>query len=338
MKQLKTAVVGLGFIGLSHVEGHLACDRLHLSALVDANAQLGRKYAEQYHVPWYASVEEMLEHTDVDLVDICVPTFLHESIILTCAAAGKHILCEKPITFTLESYERIVDAVERAGVRFMVAQVIRFWPEYVHLKEKLDQGSFGQIQMVSARRFSEAPGWSGWYLDPEKSGGGLFDLMLHDVDYIRWALGPVKRVFASGAQNQTGCWNFIQANLVFQSGVSAVVECCNNAYGGYPFTMELQILGERMLASYQMRAGHNIDSIASRSLVYYDRELGSQPQTLELYDGYAKEIAYFADCILEDRPCERVSVASSRETLELILMIRQSLESGQVVLPGGAAR
>lgn len=330
--QLKTAVVGAGFIGVTHIEAHLVAGNTQLVAVVDMNESLGSEVAARYGLAHYATLGELLRAMpEVQLIDVCVPTWLHEECVVSALEAGRHVLCEKPVTFSLESFRRMRAAAEKAGVQLMVAQVVRFWPEYERLQELKAQEAFGKIHMVHARRLCETPNWSPWYSDPEKSGGALYDLMLHDLDFVQYFLGEMDQVYASGVKSESGCWNHVQANIRFRCGASAVVEACNAAYGKFPFTMGLQVFGESMIADYTLQAGHNIDDIGSRALHTYTRDLPPVHEKVPDEDGYAAEIRYFADCILHNIPAERVSLESSEMTLKLVLAIKRSLETGEVI-------
>jgi len=327
MKKVKTAIVGLGFIGMSHLKGHLESPNIELRALVDVNKELGEKLSSRHNVRYYQTIDDLLQNEDVDMVDVCIPTWLHEDCIIKAAQKKKHVLCEKPLTFTLESFERIAKAVDDSNVRFMVAQVIRFWPEYVRIKELYNKGEFGPIKLASARRISEVPNWSSWYKDPNKSGGALFDLMLHDLDYFVYLFGEPKSVYAAGKQSETGCWDYVQANIRFENDINAAVESSNAAFGHFPFTMGFFLFGSDMIANYELKAGHNIDTIGKRDLFTYTESSGEVRQKVEEYDPYAFEINYFADCIINNKPCDIVSMESSRQTLKLALAVKKSLET-----------
>ena len=140
--KIKSAVVGLGFIGKTHIEGHVSSGSVELKALVDSNEALGKEVAEKYGVKHYRTIDELFAGQNIDMIDICLPTYLHEACILQAVSAGKHVLCEKPVTLTMESFQRIKEAVNLAGVKFMLAQVLRFWPEYERITELRDKRLF----------------------------------------------------------------------------------------------------------------------------------------------------------------------------------------------------
>ena len=166
-----------------------------------------------------------------------------------------HILCEKPVTLSLESLDRMLRAAEEAGVQFAVGQAVRFWPEYVRPRKLYDSGVLGTVKYARASRLSVHPAWSEWYRKPENSGGGLFDLHLHDIDYLCYIFGRVKQVYAVGRKNDVGCWNHVASSLTFENGVQATAEGIIEMPKGFPFTMELNVVGDEKAVCYRHARG-----------------------------------------------------------------------------------
>ena len=123
---LNIAIVGTGYIGLCHAAAAVASEKVRLVAVAERNETAGKDAAEKYGCKWYADTEEMLQKEDIDIVDICLPTFLHEEYALLAARYKKHILCEKPVALSAEAFDRMTAAANKAGVKMMVAQVCRF--------------------------------------------------------------------------------------------------------------------------------------------------------------------------------------------------------------------
>lgn len=330
---LKAGIIGTGFIGNAHAEAYQNMKDVHLAAIVDVNEETGQKAAEKHNAKYYKDAEEMLKSEDIDIVDICLPTFLHEQFVLLAAKYKKHVICEKPFTLTLESAQRMINATRQAGVKFMIAQVIRFWPEYSVVKDYFDEGKIGDLKMVYANRLAQHPNWTTWHKDPQKSGGGLFDLHLHDIDYMCYLFGKVESVYAMGWQSETGCWNHVMSNLKFKNGEFAVVEGAFDMTENYPFTMSFRAVGSEGAINYNFIAGFNLENVggATRNTVYFRN--GEEPDVLKIedYDAYQKELEYFADCIVSDKPIEVVSPEDSKDVLAVIQAIQKSLESGEVV-------
>ncbi|NLJ40087.1 MAG: Gfo/Idh/MocA family oxidoreductase [Clostridiales bacterium] len=330
---LKVGLIGSGFIGEDHAEAIAGSDKVELAAVVNRSEESGRKLADKYNCKYYQSAEEMLEKEDIDFIDICVATHVHEEMVLLGAKHKVHVLCEKPVTLTLESLDRMIDATEKAGVKFMVAQVIRFWPEYVKIKEMLDNGDFGRIKMVYANRLSQFPAWMGWNTDPNQSGGGLYDLHLHDIDVARFMFGEADSVYAVGYKNEDDCWNHVVTSLTFKNGVTCAIEGAYEMTDDFPFTMTYRVVGQDVTAEYNLGAGMNLEDPSSfrRALMRYETGKAPVKVPIDELNAYQLEIDYFADCIAEDKEPELVPIEESRDVIRIMLAIKESLETGKVI-------
>ena len=192
---MKVGIVGVGFMGATHAAGWAETDA-QIAGFVAETADEARPLAGQYGVKIYPNLAAMLDQ--VEVVDLCTPTHLHHEMVLQTAAAGKHILCEKPLALTVEKAREMLLACQKAGVRLLVAHVVRFFPEYALAKAAVDGGKIGKPGVIRLSRGSYRPKkpLGNWFLDEAKSGGILMDLMVHDFDYARWIAGEVETVFA----------------------------------------------------------------------------------------------------------------------------------------------
>lgn len=324
------AILGAGFIGKNHAQAINNIPNARLVAVVDINEEVGRQFADEFGCAYYNTPDEALQNEQIDIVDVCLPTFLHEEYVLWAAKNKLHVLCEKPFALSAESGRRMIDACRSAGVKLMVAQVVRWFSEYVYIHKRLDEGAVGNIIMVNAKRLAQHPNWSTWHRDPTKSGGGLYDLHIHDVDYLRSVFGPVDSVYAIGWKSPTGCWNHVISNFTFKNGVKASCEAGFEMPNEYPFTAGMRIVGDEGGLDYSFVAGFNIKDEASSSLVYYKKDQNRQEIRVDQYDPYQAEIEAFIDCIANntDSPVDN---EESYDVLRIVEAIKTSLESGQVV-------
>lgn len=329
---IKVALFGAGFVAKSHAAAYDSLPNAVLVAVFDADAGRAKLMAAEHGAREYVDAETLLAKEEVDMVDICLPTFLHEKFALLAILKGKHVLCEKPFALTMEAADTMIRKAKEAGVKLMVAQVIRFWPEYLEIGKRIACGNLGNIRMVYANRLAQHPNWGTWFDDPEKSGGGLFDLHLHDIDILRHWFGPVKTAYAVGDRTDAGCWDHVVSSLVFESGVKAVAEGAFRMSDGYPFTMTMRIVGTGGSIEFTYSAGFNLEKEgkASAKLVLYENGKPAEIVGVEAGDGYLNEIKYFIGCIEKGEEPLTVTAKESREVLGIILALRKSMETGEV--------
>lgn len=289
--------------------------------------------ADELHIPFNREVNNQLRGVSrMESLKLILPTFLHEQYVLLAAGHKKHVICEKPVTLSLESLDRMIAATKEAGVQFAVGQVVRFWPEYVRAKEMAETGKLGTIKYARASRLSEHPAWSEWYRRAENSGGGLFDLHLHDIDYLCYLFGKVKQVYAVGHKNSVGCWNHVATSLIFENGMEATAEGILEMPSGFPFTTELNVVGDKKAYCYHMGAGANLENIAAASrstTVYGDGK--AETLAIDPYDAYQKELEDFIGHIEAGTPITVITPADVRHVLSVIVAIRESLETQKTV-------
>ncbi len=192
---MRIGIAGTGFMGVTHAAGWAETPAT-IAGFVGGTPDSARPLAEQYTAKVYPTFEAML--ADVDVVDICTPTHLHHPQVLQAAAAGKHIVCEKPLARTLPAAREMIAACDAAGVKLLVAHVVRFFPEYAQARAAVANGDIGQPAVIRLTRgtFRPKKPVDNWFTDFGKSGGMMLDLMIHDFDYARWVGGEVETVFA----------------------------------------------------------------------------------------------------------------------------------------------
>jgi predicted dehydrogenase len=192
---MRVGIAGVGFMGSTHVAGWTET-KATIAGFTAASPQHAQPLAEQYGAQVYPNYEAML--ADVDVVDICTPTHLHHGMVLKAAEAGKDIICEKPLARTVAQGQEMMAACQSAGVKLLAAHVVRFFPEYAQAKTAVANGDIGQPAVIRLTRgtFRPKKATDNWFVDFEKSGGMMLDLMVHDFDYARWVAGEVESVFA----------------------------------------------------------------------------------------------------------------------------------------------
>ncbi len=187
---LTVGVVGAGGIAHPHLEAWR-----HLGARLLVHSQEGaQEVAARYGAEVAHDLDDLLSSADV--VDVCTPTNTHHDVVLRAAAAGRHVICEKPLSHRREEALAMIAACDAAGVQLHPGQVVRFFPEYATAKDLVAAGRVGAPAVLRLTRRGARPERS-WFADSAQSGGILVDQMIHDFDFARWLAGEVVQVFAS---------------------------------------------------------------------------------------------------------------------------------------------
>jgi predicted dehydrogenase len=249
---LRIGVLGAGFAGSMHAHSALEIDGVQVVAVAAETPEEAAPLAKECGARVEATAESLCKADDIDLVIVATPTYLHATHAIAAARAHKHVFCEKPLARNLADAEAMVRACEEAGVRLAVGHVVRFFPEYTRAKEMLDAGTLGRPAIVTMTRGNFAVGSArGWYLDPDKSGGVVLDLMLHDLDTVRWWFGEPSRVYAKRFTGSAGL-EYALATIRYEDRPIVQVEASWAEHAGFRTGFELR--GDRGMLVHDSRA------------------------------------------------------------------------------------
>jgi predicted dehydrogenase len=320
---MRIAMLGLGFMGGVHLRALRDVPGATLTAvfsnderqltgdLTATQGNLGRP-SERFdfsNVKLYRDLDAVLADYDIDAVDLCLPTFFHEDVALAALRAGKHVLVEKPMALDGTAARRIIAGAQRAGRILMCAQVLRFFPEYVALRDALP--ALGNVRGAFFRRRCAAPAWGGWLKDPDRSGGGVFDLLIHDVDMCLHLFGKPEAVSAVGHYDAAAGLDTLHGQLFYPFGV-VVVSGGWQHEGAYPFGMEYSVTMDGGTIEYNS---------AGRPPTLYTQTEQVLPLVREgqvARDGYTAEIEYFVECCRSGHQPERCPPQESALAVELM--------------------
>ncbi len=325
---IRLGIIGLGHIATTHLS---AAEQIPDAAIVAATrSSSGEGVLVRYpRLQIYDRPADLLHDRSIDGVIICVPTFLHEEFVIAAARAGKHILCEKPFALDVPSAERMLQVVRAEGVTLMIAQVLRFWPEYVRVRETIQSGRIGEVQTVSAWRLATYPPWGSWFRDPAKSGGCLLDLQVHDIDFVHWLLGPPEIVSARGLRSATGSWDHVVTTLGYATSL-AHIEASYLMPPGWPFRMGLRASGSTATIDYDWRVVGNIEERAAAERRVHLYEAGKAPfeVPVEKTDAYVEQLRYFARQVSLGLPPDLCPPEESLAVMRVMAACRESVEAG----------
>jgi len=336
-RPIKVGVVGLGFMGLTHINAYRKIAGVEVAAVCDAVRQpvngvlagVAGNVAGSDTVDLgsavcaYTKIEDLLADGSVDLVDLCLPTPLHVPQTLAALAAGKHVICEKPLARTSAESRRIVDAAAGASTFFMPAMCMRFWPGWAWLKDLKAAGTYGDILTARFRRVSAPPGWSrDTYFKGGDSGGALFDLHVHDTDFVQFLFGRPSAVFSTGVSRFSGATDHVVTQYMVPGGATVYSEGSWLLASG--FAMSYTVMFERATVDYDSARGEAALQVW---------EEGKAPQVIvpEGPDGYVGELQHLITAIRTGTAPSIVTAQDGLSAVEICEAEERSVQTGQVV-------
>ncbi|MBN1435465.1 MAG: Gfo/Idh/MocA family oxidoreductase [Sedimentisphaerales bacterium] len=321
-KPIKMVLAGAGFIGREHLKSAKGLELVEYVGIADPCEVAAKEASVQYNLPCFSDLSEAIASLKPDAVDVCVPTPYHLAQVEICAEHGVNVLCEKPMEITLDAARRMAQIAEDSGIRLMIAQVMRFWPEYRYVREASEDGRYGKIVSVDCKRLSSPPGWNSWLMDETKSGGAAIDLQIHDMDFVLQLLGTPRSLTAWG-RDQTGGVNALVTKLDYDNGIPVFLETSFLMPASYPFRMFFKVEFEE--ATFEM----DFWRPKGQRLKIYPVD-GDVKEVCVTDDAYCDEIDYFAKQLAAGKPFDAVPLDESIRALELCCA---SVESCRVHKP-----
>jgi len=326
---MKVGIVGVGFMGTTHASGWVDTPASIVGFTAETQLEAGA-LAKQYHAKVYPDLDSMLP--DVDVVDICSPTHLHHEMILKAAAAGKHIVCEKPLARTTQQAREVVIACKKAGVQLLVAHVVRFFPEYALAQSAIANGQIGKPAVLRLHRGSYRPKkpTGNWFLDEAKSGGILMDMMIHDYDYARWIAGDVETVSARRV-TEPHPDALVDYGLVILSHKSGAISHIAGSWAYPPptFITRFELAGDRGLIEFDSTSTAPINNLILRTGGSDAPDVGL-PSSPVSESPYTTQIKEFYAALADGKPA-CVSPTDGLASVQIAEAAIQSAQSGQPV-------
>jgi predicted dehydrogenase len=318
---MKIALLGYGFMGGAHLAALQRIDGVKVKSVssrtrpsADGPAR-GNLKLESVPLPhdviWSSDWEEILKDPEIDAVDICLPTDLHKEVILAALAAGKHVLCEKPMALSTEDCDTILTAANASDRVFMVGQVLRFMFPYRYAAGFVAEVGRDAVSRCVLQRSTGFPGWGGWLGNEQRSGGAILDLLSHDLDHVLNIFGGPETVSAISQ----GEVDTMLATISYGNGLSVQVE------GGWlasevPFS-----------AGFEIEAAGTVVSLRDGVLRRTDKDDTDQIVEVPQHDPYFDEIAYFVECCQRNVAPELCQPRESAEAVRLSNLLRASRDA-----------
>jgi predicted dehydrogenase len=332
---MNVAVAGLGFMGATHLKAWKQVSRARVTAVVSSDERkltgdltavggnLGGtvEVMDFSDIRKYRTLEEALSDPGVDAVDLCLPTDQHGTAAIAALRAGKHVLVEKPMAMDEAEADIILKEAGRTGRTLMVGQVLRFFPAYVALADTLPASP---VRSAVFRRRCGAPTWNRWLKDSSRSGGGAFDLLIHDVDYCISRWGIPEAVRASGHEDLARGIDIVHAELRYREA-GAVIVTGGWHPGAYPFSMGFTVVTDRSTLEWSSGEADLLEYVADEGDVGIRRLPDSDP--------FADELQYFTDCAVDGRKPEKCMPEQSAQAVALMRRIIESRNRNGEIIP-----
>ncbi|MBR5527444.1 MAG: Gfo/Idh/MocA family oxidoreductase [Clostridia bacterium] len=335
---IKAGIIGIGSMGRGHLNNYIKFMRenkgIELVAICDVDEKKFENYKADFNLEGvadgnfdfskfrcYTNVDEMLEkETELDMVSVIVPTYLHCEISCKCLEKGINVFCEKPMALNLEECERMITTAKKAGKRLMIGQCLRFWGEYNYLKECVETERFGKVIAAYFYRGGSTPLWSfgDWYHKKELGGGAIYDQHIHDVDMVNYLFGMPEKVCSTGINYYEGSnFDAVSTNYIYPDG--KVVNSQNDWCQACGFGAFYRVNFEKATLVYDNTGLHVADAsdrngkidLEYKGTSYKDVEVSKE-------SAYETEILYFADCIRNNKPVDFNTPEDSMSTIKLV--------------------
>ena len=341
-------IVGAGVIASTHAKAIAAIPAARLVAVTDVVPERARAFAERQSCQVEPDLGALLARADVDIVSVCVPSGLHAEVGIRVAAAGKHLVVEKPIDVTLAAADRLIDAVRSAGVVMTVISQHRFDPGLVALRRLLDEGALGRLVFGEAstkwyrtQGYYDSAAWRGtWELD----GGALMNQGIHYVDLLRWSMGPLAEVMAvcTTQTHQMETEDVALATLRFSSGAVGTIVASTAIFPGFAQRLEISgVQGTVVIENGEIvhRAfSAELPELGDRGSQVGTGPIGSAAAANASALGVASHAAQIADLMaaIDEGRQPLVTAESARDALEVVCAVYESAREGRVVVLSGA--
>lgn len=324
-RRIKVGVVGLG-IGRWHIESYLAIPEVKVSAICDIDAEKLKSIAVRYGImKTYTDYEELCQSDSIDAISICVPNYMHAPVAVCALENGKHILCEKPLSSSLDAGIKVLETAKRfPNLKAMVAMKFRFSKDVVYIKRMIENGGLGDIYYGSASYLKQPVGNSengGWLTKKEFSGGGtLIDNGIHVLDLVWWLMDCPKplRVFGSMRYDIYDVEELGLAVIEFENGIKVLLESV------WSVLLERETIRMRL-------CGSKCSATLWPFRISYEQNRQVVSETPDLTDFYSEnQFKHFINCIIDNKP-PIPTIQQGVEVLRIIDAIYRSADEGKPV-------
>ncbi len=322
MSKIKVGVIGVGSISHEHIQGYLSNEKVELYAFCDIDETTLKEAGEKYSVTrLFTDVDEMLKLAEIDAVSVCVWNSAHAPCTIKALEAGKHVLCEKPMSISEADAIKMKEAADRNNRLLMIGFVRRHGNDCKILKEFIETDYFGELYYTKAIYLRRNGNPGGWFGDKSRSGGGpLIDLGVHVIDLVWYLLDKPKPISVYGAtfkkllnrnhlKDKVGYLSKTAGEVVcdVEDIATALIRFDNGAVLSVEASFSLNTKSDS--GSIELFGTKGGARLAPELEMYtevnnYMADVNLKTETALSFDGlFRNEINHFVDCITENTPC-----------------------------------
>ncbi len=337
MNIVNFGIAGCGMISAFHAQALSNIAQARLVACCDAYFPSAERFAQKHNIRAFSTLEEMLGKGGVDAVCVCTPSGLHTPQALQVIRAGRHVVCEKPMSLTLKDADTLIAEADRAGVRAAVISQFRFTPAVLEVRRAVEEGALGKIVSGSLQmKYWRSPeyyaqaAWRGtWAMD---GGGALMNQGIHGVDVFRAIMGPVKslRGTARTIAHDIEVEDSAVATLEFESGALGTLEGSTACFPGYPRRVEICGTKGSVVLEEDTILRWDVDFPTELPVGLAARNVASSDPAAITAEGHERQLRNFTDAVLRGVPLLN-DVRAGRQPLEIILAVYESSKTGKAV-------
>ena len=338
---MRVALCGFGNMGRHHAQMLLRHDPpVEFCGIAELREERRALAAEDFPgMKLWERAQDMLAEQRFDVVLVCVPTYLHAELSILAMQQGAHVFCEKPMALNVEQCQEMIAVSEESGKMLLIGQVLRFWPEYVFLKQAIEKQSYGALRALSICRVGGiSTGWQNWFLDEARGGMQIFDRHIHDSDALLWLLGKPRAVQAYGfSRDARTAGGIVHSFTHYDYGEELVVSAEGSADmpKGFPFTAIYRATFERACLEFYSRNKPALtlyeDDKVSHPLQEFNEAQVQSGLNISSAGPYFNEQQYFFNCIRSNRRPQRVTAAAAMQTIALVRAEIESLRSKKAI-------
>jgi len=344
---INVGIAGIGFMGMIHYLAYQKLKGVKVAAIceqdrtrlngdwrtIKGNFGPAGKKMDLAGVERHDQLDEMLANPKLDMIDICLPPAAHAKVAIAALKAGKHVFCEKPIALTPADAKLMVKTANRAGKQLMIGHVLPFFPEFAFAYEAVTSGKYGKLLGGHFKRIISDPQWLKDFYDPQKVGGPMLDLHVHDAHFIRLLCGMPQAVFSSGRMRGEVA-EYFTSQFIFPDGrlvVSAVGGIIQQQGRGFCAGFEIHLERATLLYDFAVIDGKPEVNMPLTLLTADGKVVRPKMKSSDPVDSFANELTEAVSTVRSGKPSKLLDGELARDAEILCEKQTASIRTGRAV-------